>query len=464
MHRCARFVFGFVFAFVFVSAIAVVRAQAPRAQDVSAVSAVSAEVDAVYAQAEALYLDLHQHPELSSHEQQTAAKLATGLRALGFDVTTGVGRTGVVGVLKNGNGPVVLLRTELDALPVEEQTGLDYASKVRTKDDTGADVGVMHACGHDIHMAAWMTTARIMASTRQRWSGTLVLIGQPAEELVSGAKWMIADGVLTRFPRPDYALAVHDDARFPAGLIGYHTGPILSNSDTLKITIYGRGGHGARPETTVDPVVIAARTVLALQTIVSRETSPLDAAVITVGAIHAGTRANIIPADARLDLSVRSLTDSVRAHLLSAIERVVKAEAAAAGAPRDPQIERTDGATALLNDATLTKRVSDALLKELGPERVKDVPPEMASEDFSEFHKSGIPTMMLRIGAVERAKYEAAQTSGSPLPSLHSPLFAPDRERTIKASAIAEVIALRELMPNASTPAAARSRPPHARR
>jgi amidohydrolase len=411
---------------------------------------ISAEVDAAYAQAETLYLDLHRHPELSGHEQQTAAKLASGLRALGYEVSTGVGHTGVVGVLKNGAGPVVLLRTELDALPVEEKTGLPYASTARTKDDSGADVPLMHACGHDIHMASWMATARIMAGTRNRWSGTLVLIGQPAEETVSGAKWMIADGLLTRFPHPDYALSVHDDARYPAGVIGYHAGPILSNSDTVRLTIFGVGGHGARPESTVDPVVIAARTVLSLQTIVSRETSPFDSAVVTVGMIHAGTKANIIPDQAKLELSVRSLTDAVRARLLSSIERIAKAEAAAAGAPKEPLVERIDGTHALVNDPALTQRVSQALIRELGAERVKDIPPEMASEDFSEFPRAGVPSLMLRIGAWEQSKFETMLQSGAPLPSLHSPFFAPEREKTIKAAVTAEVLSLRELLPPAT--------------
>jgi hippurate hydrolase len=308
----------------------------------------------------------------------------------------------------------------------------------------------MHACGHDIHMAAWMATARIMANTRNRWSGTLVFIGQPAEETVSGAKWMIEDGLLTRFPHPDYALSVHDDARYPAGLIGFHAGPILSNSDTVRITIYGLGGHGARPEATVDPVVIAARTVLALQTIVSRETSPFDSAVVTVGSIHAGTKANIIPDQAKLDLSVRSLTDAVRARLLSAIERIAKAEAAAAGAPKEPLVERVDGTHAMVNDPALTQRVSQALIRELGAERVKDVPPEMASEDFSEFPRAGVPSLMLRVGAWEPSKYESMMKSGTPLPSLHSPFFAPDREKTIKAAVTAEVLSLRELLPSAA--------------
>jgi len=413
---------------------------------------IAAEVDAVYAQADSLYRDLHRQPELSGHEYKTAATLAAGLKALGYEVTTGVGRTGIVGVLKNGAGPVVLLRTELDALPVEEKTGLDYASTARTKDDNGVDVGMMHACGHDLHMAAWIATARIMAGNRARWAGTLVLMGQPAEETLRGAQWMIDDGLLTRFPRPDYALAVHDDARYPAGLIGYRAGPVLSNSDTIRITIFGAGGHGARPETTVDPVVIAARTVLALQTIVSREVSPFDAAVITVGTIHAGTKANIIPAEARIELSVRSLTEKVRAHLLSAIDRIVKAEAVAGRSPKEPIIDRFDGADALVNDPALTERVSSALRRALGPERVKEVEPEMPSEDFSRVQKAGVPTLALRIGAVEPATLAAAENSGATLPGLHSPLFAPDRERTLKAAITAEVLSLRELMPVGAGP------------
>lgn len=427
-------------------AIAIVGAQG-RAADISA------EVDAVYAQADALYRELHRQPELSGHEQKTAARLAEGLRTLGYDVTAGVGRTGVVGVLKNGAGPVVLLRTELDGLPVEEKTGLDYASTARTKNDDGVDVGLMHACGHDLHMAAWMATARIMAGARDRWAGTLVLIGQPAEETLRGAQWMIEDGLLTRFPRPDFALAVHDDPRHPAGVIGYRAGPAFSNSDTLRVTIFGTGGHGARPETTVDPVVIAARTVLALQTIVSREISPFDAAVITVGAIHAGAKANIIPAEARLDLSVRSFTDKVRTHLLSAIDRVVKAEAVAGRSPKEPLIERVDGTDALVNDPALTQRVSAALSKALGPARVTEVAPEMGSEDFSRFHKAGIPTLMLRVGAIDPAVFEASEKTGATLPSLHSPLFAPDRERTLKTAIQTEVLSLRELMPVRAGPA-----------
>jgi hippurate hydrolase len=407
----------------------------------------TAEVQAAYAQSAALYLDLHQHPELSSQETQTAAKMATQLRDLGYEVTTGVGGTGVVGILKNGAGPTVMLRTELDALPVTENTGLSFASTVRAKNESGQDVGVAHACGHDLHMSAWIGTARIMAASRNTWKGTLMLIAQPAEETGAGAKAMIADGLLTRFKKPDYALAIHDDARSISGMIGYHAGPILTNADAVTIHIYGRGGHGARPEATVDPIVIAARTVLALQTIVSREMSPFDPTVITVGSIHGGTKNNVIPDEVVLQLTVRSFTTPVREHLLSAITRIANAEAAAAGAPKPPLIERVVTAQALVNDPALTQRVSSALLRELGPSVVKEGPPEMVSEDFSEYSLAGVPTLMLRIGAVTPAKYAAAENGGPPLPSLHSSQFAPDLEPTLKAAMVAEVSALRELMP-----------------
>ena len=414
---------------------------------------VAAEVDAAYAKGEALYIDLHKAPELSFHESATATRIATELRTLGFDVTTGVGGTGVVGVLKNGAGPTVLLRTELDALPVTEATGLPFASTVRTKDDNGLDVGVMHACGHDLHMAAVVSTARIMAGDRSRWHGTLVVIGQPAEERLGGARAMIADGLLTRFPRPDFVIAVHDDPRYPSGTIGYHAGPILSNSEGITIRIFGRGGHGARPETTIDPVVIAARTVLALQTIISREVSPFDPAVITVGAIHGGTKRNIIPDEVRLDLTVRSFTEPVRLHLRSAIERVAKAEAAAAAAPKEPSFELAETAYALVNDSALTQRVSTMLLRELGPARVRDMPAESASEDLSEFPRAGIPTLMLRVGATEPAVYEKAMHDGTILPSLHNAAFKPDLQAALKAAITAELLTLRELMsvPRAAT-------------
>jgi len=413
-------------------------------------SAITSEVEAVYGQSEVLYRYLHQHPELSSKEAQTAIKIAGELRQLGFDVTTGVGGTGVVALLRNGPGPTVMLRTELDALPVTENTGLAFASTVVVKNDAGVDVGVSHACGHDIHMASLVGTARIMAADRTRWSGTLMLIAQPAEETVAGARGMLNDGLFTRFPRPDYALAVHDDARFPAGLVGYHAGPILTNADGVIITIYGRGGHGARPESAIDPIVIAARLVVSLQTIVSRENSPFDPAVVTVGTIHGGTKNNIIPDEVKLELTVRSFTPAVRQRLLAAIDRITKAEAAAAAAPRAPKVEVIPGASALVNDPALTERVRAALVRSMAPGLVTEIPPEMASEDFSEFQLAGIPTVMLRVGAVERVKYDAAMKGGGILPSLHSALYAPDREPTMKSAIAAEVVALRDLMPPAS--------------
>lgn len=411
---------------------------------------IAAEVDGIYGQSEVLYRYLHQHPELSSKEVQTAVKIAGELRQLGYEVTTGVGGTGVVALLRNGPGPTVMLRTELDALPVTENTGLPFASTVVVKTDAGADVGVSHACGHDIHMASLVGTARIMAADRTRWSGTLMLIAQPAEETVNGAKGMLNDGLFTRFPRPDYALAVHDDARFPAGLVGYHSGPILTNGDGVIITVYGRGGHGARPESAVDPIVIAARLVVTLQTIVSRENSPFDPAVVTVGTIHGGTKNNVIPDEVKLELTVRSFTPAVRQRLLAAIDRITRAEAAAAAAPRPPKIEVIPGVSALVNDPALTERVRVALMRSMAPGLVTEIPPEMASEDFSEFQLAGIPTVMLRVGAVEKTKYDAAMKSGGVLPSLHSALFAPDREPTMKSAIAAEVVALRDLMSPAS--------------
>src|ERR1700734_186135 len=294
----------------------------------------SKEVEAVYPEAHALYLDLHENPELSSHETQTAAKLAGRLRNLGYEVTEHVGGTGIVAIFKNGVGSTVMLRTELDALPVEEKTGLAYASKVRTKDDTGHDVPVMHACGHDLHMAAILGTATIMAHSKTTWHGTLMLIGQPAEETIGGAKGMIADGLLTRFPRPDVAVALHVGNLLPAGRIGIVPGVYNTNADSLRIRIYGKGGHGAAPQTTIDPIVIAARTILALQTIVSREVKPGEMAVVTVGYIQAGTKNKIIPDQAEMGLTIRTFKPEVRTQILAAITRIDTAEAAAAGAPQ----------------------------------------------------------------------------------------------------------------------------------
>src|SRR5579862_8078675 len=297
------------------------------------------EIDAIYPDVEALYIDLHKNPELAFQETRTAATLAARLKALGFEVTTGVGRTGVVAVMKNGPGPTVMLRTELDALPVAEMTGLPFASTVVVKSASGQSTPVMHACGHDLHMSAWAGTARLMAEHRDRWHGTLMLVGQPAEEGGGGASAMLKDGLFTRFPRPDFAIALHDDDSMPAGTIGYHPGPFRSMSDGVTIIVHGRGGHAAMPMNTVDPVVLAARTVLALQTIVSRENNPVDPVVITIGSIHGGTQANIIPDEVTLQLSVRTYTQEVRKRVMASIERIAKAEAMAAGAPRMPIVQ-----------------------------------------------------------------------------------------------------------------------------
>src|SRR5271156_6872109 len=319
------------------------------------------EVEAVYPEAHALYLDLHQNPELSSHETQTAAKLAARFHELGYEVTEHVGGTGIVAIMKNGAGPTVMLRTELDALPVEEKTGLAYASKVHAKDDAGHEVPVMHACGHDLHMASIVGTAAIMAHSKDTWHGTLMLIGQPAEETILGAKGMIDDGLFTRFPKPDVVVALHVGNGLPAGQVGITPGIYNSNADSLRITIYGKGGHGSAPHLTVDPIVTAARTILALQTIVSREVTPGDFAVVTVGYMNAGTKNNIIPDRAELGLTVRTYKPEVRKQVLEAIARITNAEAQAAGAPRTPTIERYETTDAVYNDPALTQHLHAVL-------------------------------------------------------------------------------------------------------
>ncbi len=395
-------------------------------------SPVLSGLDALYPEMEKLYVDLHQSPELSLHEEKTAAKLAERLRALGFEVTTGVGKTGLVGVLKNGKGPTVLVRTDLDGLPVEEKTGVPYASKATTTDDSGATVSVMHACGHDIHMTSWIGAATLLSRSKDRWRGTLVMVGQPAEEKGGGARLMLADGLYTRFPRPDFALAIHDDASMLAGKVGAVPGFALANVDSVDVTIFGKGGHGAYPHTTVDPIVIAARTVVALQTIVGRENNPLDPAVVTVGSIHGGTKHNIIPDEVKLQLTVRSYKDDVRKRLLAAIERIAKAESAAAGAPKAPEVKVSEGTPATFNDPAVTKRVADAVARGIGASRMEEKAPVMGGEDFSEYGRAGVPATILWVGAVSAKKFEAAKASGASLPSLHSSEFAPDPEPTIK--------------------------------
>ena len=407
----------------------------------------TSEVDAIYPDVEALYRDLHRNPELGFQETQTAAKLAARVKALGFDVTTGVGKTGIVAILKNGAGPTVMLRTELDALPVAEKTGLAFASTVTTKNAAGQVVPVMHACGHDIHMSAWAGAARIMAEHKDRWRGTLMLVGQPAEELLAGASAMLKDGLFTRFPRPDFAVSLHDDDTMPAGTVGYHAGLFRAMSDRVEITVYGRGGHAAMPHNTIDPVVLAARIVLTLQTIVSRENNPSDPVVITVGSIHGGTQGNVIPDEVKLELSVRTFTPQVRTRTLAAIRRIAKGEADAAGAPREPLVTAPAVAPPpVVNDAALISRLAAALKKGLGDQNVVEMPAKMTSEDFAEYGAAGVPIALLHIGAVNRAKLEEARRTGIPVPAPHSPEWAPEYEPTLKGAIRAEVTALLELL------------------
>lgn len=411
-----------------------------------AAGTMQSEVNSVYPSAYALYVNIHQHPELSGQEVHTAALIAGRLRQLGYSVTEHVGGTGIVAILKNGPGKTIMFRTELDALPVKEETGLPYASTVHARDPAGRDVPVGHMCGHDLHMSALVATAEIMAHSRSTWHGTLMLIGQPAEETLSGAAAMVRDGLFTRFPRPDVVLALHVSNSLPAGQVGMLAGPVYTNADSLRITIYGRGGHGAYPETTIDPIVIAARTIVALQTIVSREVKPGDVAVVTVGYVHAGTKNNIIPEQAELGLTIRTYQPDVRKHVLEAITRITDAEAQAAGAPRAPSIERYEGTDAVVNDPALLRQLRPALQASLGKANVVAGEPAMASEDFSAFVQQGIPGFYLDLGGADPAKYAAAQASGISLPSNHSPLFAPDVDPALHTAIAAEVTMLRRLL------------------
>lgn len=418
----------------------------PLATVVAAQSPASKEIDSIFPEAKAFYLDLHQNPELSSHETRTAAKLASRLRDAGYEVTEHVGGTGIVAVLKNGAGPTIMLRTELDALPVEEKTGLPYASKARAKDDAGRDVPVMHACGHDLHMAALLATAEIMARDKNNWHGTLMLIGQPAEETISGAKAMIADGLLTRFPKPDIGVALHVYNMQPAGKIAISSGTYDANADSLRITIYGKGGHGSAPHTAIDPIVIAARTILALQTIASREVKPGDMAVVTVGYIRAGTKNNIIPDEAELGLTVRTYKADVRAHVLASIARITKAEADAAGAPRAPLIEHYESTDSVYNNPALAERMKGILETALGKGNVVVEGPHTGSEDYSVFVEHDVPSFYFSLGGADPQKFAEAQASGTLLPSNHSSLFAPDVDPALHTGITAELAVLRNLL------------------
>ena len=405
------------------------------------------------------YKMLHAAPELSHHEEKTSAFIAGELRKLGFTVTERIGKFersewagyGIAAVMKNGDGPTVLVRSELDALPVDEQTGVPYASKVKTKNDAGQEVSVMHACGHDIHMTSLLGTAKLLVELKDRWHGTLVLLGQPAEETIDGARAVLRDGLYDKIPKPDFAIALHDDAGLETGRVGYTPGYALASSTSVDIKIRGLGGHGSKPDASKDPIVLAAQVIMGLQTIVSRENSPFDPAVVTVGSIHGGTRYNIIPDEVNLQLTIRTYKEEVRKRILASIERITKGIAMAAGIPDDraPIVKASDTeiTRSTYNDPQLTERVAAAFRRALGDENVAQVAPAMASEDFGYLSlDQKIPSMIFWLGAVDPAKVKQSKETGVPLPSLHSPLFAPVPEPTLRTGVKAMTAAVLELM------------------
>ncbi len=392
-----------------------------------------------------LYRHLHQNPELSFQETKTAARMAEEFKKAGFEVTTGVGKMGVIGMLKNGPGPLVMLRADFDALPVEEQTGLAYASKARGVTPEGAETGVMHACGHDVHMTSLVGAARYLGSHKDQWQGTVMLLGQPAEELGTGAQAMLDDKLFERFGKPDYAIALHVFPEIPAGKVGYRVGYSMANVDWVDITLKGKGGHGAYPHTTIDPIVQAAELIVSLQTLVSREVKPIEPAVVTVGSIHAGSKHNIISDECRLQLTVRSYTDEVRDLLLKGIERKAKAIAQSNRAP-EPELKFTIGTPALFNDEKLTLKIRGALENALGKVNVEEREPSMGGEDFGRFGRAGVPILMFGLGAIEEKRLERMKQLGQPVPSLHSPIFYPDPDIVLTTGVVSMTSAALDLL------------------
>jgi hippurate hydrolase len=397
----------------------------------------------------ALYQHIHSNPELSLMEENTAKRLADEMRKAGYTVTEKVGGHGIVAVLKNGPGPVVLIRTDMDALPIAEQTGVPYASKVKVKNRDGVEVGVMHACGHDVHMTSWVGTARVMAAMKDKWSGTLVFIGQPAEEIVAGAKKMLDAGLYTKFPKPDYALALHSDPQHPVGSLGYSEGLALASSDTVDILVKGKGGHGAAPHVTIDPIVLAARIILDLQTIVSRETDPLDPVVVTVGSIHGGTKHNIIPNEVKLQLTVRTTKTETRDRVLKAIDRIAKAAAVGANAPPpEVKVSLDEFTPPTYNDVALAQKCGAVFREILGAENVRSRKPVMGAEDFGRFSEGKTPIFMYFLGTISKEKYDAAQKPGAtPLPGMHTDAYAPVPEPSIRTGVRTMSLAAMNLMP-----------------
>lgn len=397
------------------------------------VAALDASIEALLPELERIYKDVHRHPELSMQEVRTAGIAADWLSGHGYEVTRGVGGTGVVGLLRNGEGATVMLRADMDALPVVEATGLSYASTVTAKDEDGVEVGVAHACGHDLHVAWLMGAARLLAEHRDQWRGSLLVVFQPGEEVGRGAQGMMDDGMVERFPKPDIILGQHVMVG-EAGTVGYRNGIILSAGDSIKVKLFGRGSHGSQPQTAIDPVIMAASATLRLQTIVSREIAPIDSAVLTIGALQAGTKENIIPDDAMLKLNIRTYNDAVREHMLSAVRRICCAECAASNAERDPEFTTLSSYPLTENDAQATARVVSAFKTQFG-ERAYETAPAAASEDFSIFGRGWqVPYVFWFVGGTDPAIYAEAKAKGkiNAIPSNHSPKFAPVLSRTLK--------------------------------
>ena len=401
---------------------------------------VDAQIERHYTSVESLYKDIHASPELAFEEVNTAKKLAKALRELGFEVTEGIGKTGVVGLLRNGAGPTIMVRTELDALPMEEKTGLSYASKVKTT-YLGKETFVAHSCGHDLHMASWVGTAKTLVGLKDRWKGTLMFVAQPAEETLGGAKAMMVDGLFSRFGKPNAAFALHT---WPVahGVVGFNSGPVTSNADSFEITFKGRGAHGSAPDKSIDPVMIASRFVVDVQSVISREKDPFEFGVFSIGSIQGGTSGNIIPDRVELRGTIRSYDPAVRAKMQDGIRRTAMAVAAMAGAP-EPELKIASGGEAVQNNAALVNDVDAVLKSALGAAQVRRLPPITPSEDFSEYVNAGVPAMFFLVGVHDPKDVEASrQPGGKPLPGNHSPLFAPVPEPSIKTSVKAMSLAV----------------------
>lgn len=377
-----------------------------------------------------LYRELHSHPELSLHEEKTRERLVKELTLLGYEVASPLGKTGIVAIMKNGKGPRVMIRTDLDALPVIEETGLDYASKVTTKKKDGTEVGVMHACGHDVHMTTWIGVATYLATHKSDWSGTVMLLGQPAEEIGEGALMLLGDGLFKKFPKPDFALALHVNANLETGKVNYHPGYALAGADSLDVVMVGHGGHGAMPNKAIDPVIMGAQLVLDVQNLISREKDPVEPGVITAGSFHCGSKRNIIPESCRIQFTVRSFSPESRKHLLDGIKRKAIAIAQGAGAPGPIVTIEEDPVPPLYNDPKLVERILPSLKKTLGEDNVILDEPYMVSEDFGRYALEGVPIFMFSLGSIKAKRLEKMKAAKK-IPSLHSAYYFPDPEETI---------------------------------